>query len=101
MCLAGAVAASWSLMQEVAGSSPFTVMTKIFVTEVNEFSERKQFLALGKTQLYFCFSDEKNAVLFQKFLAFGIRCEENDISFTYVRRFDWQAFVFPIAITVH
>ena len=27
MCLAGAVVASWSLTQEVAGSSPFTVMT--------------------------------------------------------------------------
>ena len=39
MCLAGAVVASWSLTQEVAGSSPFTVMTNIFVTEFNEFSE--------------------------------------------------------------
>ena len=29
MCLAGAVVASWSLMQEVAGSIPFTVMTNI------------------------------------------------------------------------
>ena len=27
MCLAGAVVASWSLPQEGAGSSPFTVMT--------------------------------------------------------------------------
>ena len=26
-CLAGAVVASWSLPQEVAGSNPFTVMT--------------------------------------------------------------------------
>ena len=26
MCLAGAVVASWSLAQEVAGSNPFTVM---------------------------------------------------------------------------
>ena len=33
MCLAGAVVASWSLTQEVAGLSPFTVMTNIFVTE--------------------------------------------------------------------
>ena len=39
MCLAGTVAASWSLTQEVAGSSPFTVMTNIFVTEFSEFSE--------------------------------------------------------------
>ena len=39
MCLAGAVVASWSLTQEVAGSSPFTVMTNIYVTEFAEFSE--------------------------------------------------------------
>ena len=38
-CLAGAVVASWSLTQEVAGLSPFTVMTNIFVTEFSEFSE--------------------------------------------------------------
>ena len=30
MCLAGGVVASWSLTQEVAGLSPFTVMTTIF-----------------------------------------------------------------------
>ena len=39
MCLAGAVVACWSLTQEVAGSSPFTVMANIFVTEKSEFSE--------------------------------------------------------------
>ena len=39
VCLAGAVVASWSLTQEVAGSSPFTVMINIFVTEFTEFSE--------------------------------------------------------------
>ena len=39
MCLAGAVVASWSLTQEVAGSSLFTVMTNIFLTEFAEFSE--------------------------------------------------------------
>ena len=36
MCLAGAVAASLSITQEVAGSSSFTVMTNIFVTEFSE-----------------------------------------------------------------
>ena len=36
MCLAGAMVASWSVTQEVAGSSPFAVMTNIFVTEFNE-----------------------------------------------------------------
>ena len=36
MCLAGAVVASWSLTEEVAGSSPFAVMTNIFVTEFSE-----------------------------------------------------------------
>ena len=39
MCLAGAVVASWSVKQEVWGSSPFTVMTSIFVTEFAEFIE--------------------------------------------------------------
>ena len=33
MCLAGSVVASWSITQEVAGLSHFTVMTNIFVTE--------------------------------------------------------------------
>ena len=36
MCLAGTLVASWSLTQEVAGSSPFT---NIFVTEFREFTE--------------------------------------------------------------
>ena len=36
MCLAGAVAASWSLTQHMAGSNPFTMMTNIFVTEFSE-----------------------------------------------------------------
>ena len=33
MCVDGVVVASWSLTQEVAGSSLFTVMINIFVTE--------------------------------------------------------------------
>ena len=33
MCLVGAVVASWSLTQEVAGSSTFTVMTNIYFSE--------------------------------------------------------------------
>ena len=37
--LAEAVVASWFLTQEVAVSSPFTVMTNIYVTEFSEFSE--------------------------------------------------------------
>ena len=36
--LAGAVAASWSLTQEVAGLNAFTVMTNIFVIEFVEKS---------------------------------------------------------------
>ena len=39
MCLACAVVASWPLMQEVVGSSPFSVMTNIFVTELSKFRE--------------------------------------------------------------
>ena len=36
MCLGGA---SWSLTQETVGSSLFTVMTNISVTEFSEFNE--------------------------------------------------------------
>ena len=36
MCLSGTVVAFWSLTQEMAGSSPFKVMTNIFVTEFSE-----------------------------------------------------------------
>ena len=32
MCLTGTVATAWSLAQEVASSSPFTVSTNIFTT---------------------------------------------------------------------
>ena len=39
MCLAGAVAASWPLTQEVAGLNNYTVITNIFVTEFSEISE--------------------------------------------------------------
>ena len=40
MCLAGAVVASWSITQEVAGSSPFTVMTNILLlNSVKTFRE--------------------------------------------------------------
>ena len=39
MCFAGAVVASWPLMQEVAGLSPLTVITNFFVTEFRESSE--------------------------------------------------------------
>ena len=39
MCLAGAVVASWSVTQEVADSSPFNVMTNIFVTKFPKFNE--------------------------------------------------------------
>ena len=39
MCLAGTLVASWSLTQQVAGLSPFAVMTNIFVTEFAEFTE--------------------------------------------------------------
>ena len=41
MCLAGAVVAYWSLTEEVAGSSPLTVMTNIVVTEFAEKNLRK------------------------------------------------------------
>ena len=43
MCVAGDVAVSWSLTQEVASSSPFTAMTAIFL--LNSLKH------LGKTPL--------------------------------------------------
>ena len=39
MCLSGTVVAFWSLTQEVAGLSPFTTMTNIFVNKFAEFSK--------------------------------------------------------------
>ena len=36
ICLIGAIVASWSLTQEVAGSSHFTIMAHIFVAELSE-----------------------------------------------------------------
>ena len=47
MCLAGTVVISWSLTQEVAGSSPFIVMTKIFVTEFSKFSKHLEKISLN------------------------------------------------------
>ena len=47
LSLVGAVIASWSLKQEVVGSSHFTGMTNIFVTESVEFNGKK----LGKSQI--------------------------------------------------
>ena len=44
MCLAGDLVAPYSLAQEVADSSPFTVMANIFVTE---FSEHLANIAAG------------------------------------------------------
>ena len=46
--LAGAVVASWSLTQQVAGSNPFTVTTNIFslnsANSVNAFRENSNVL---------------------------------------------------------
>ena len=48
MCFAGVVVACWSLTQEMASSSPFAVMTKIFVT--TEFSELEMQFSRKKVQ---------------------------------------------------
>ena len=50
VCLAGTVVVYWSLTQEMASSSPFTVITNIFVTEfvLNLLNSVKH---LGKTNL--------------------------------------------------
>ena len=39
MYLAGTVLSSWSLTQEVAGSSPLTVMTNKLLAEFSKFSK--------------------------------------------------------------
>ena len=39
ICLADAMVESWSVTQEAVGSSPFTVLTNIFVTEFAELRE--------------------------------------------------------------
>ena len=41
MCFTGAVAAPWSVMQEMAGCSPFTVMNNIFCSELSETIKEK------------------------------------------------------------
>ena len=55
MCLAGTVGASWSLTQKMASSSPFTVMTNIFVTELSGFFSSGDFSALSIFQVYLSF----------------------------------------------
>ena len=57
ICLAGAVIACWSLTQEMASSSPFTVMTNIFVTEFAEFTET--FRKNSNARCYHLFSDSR------------------------------------------
>ena len=42
MCLTGAVVVFWSLTQEVADSSHFTIIINIFVTEFAEVIENIQ-----------------------------------------------------------
>ena len=36
MCLVDTVVASWSIVQDMTGSNPFTAMTHIFVAEFSE-----------------------------------------------------------------
>ena len=55
MCLAGAVAASWYITQHVAGSSPFTMMTNIFVTEFSQTFRENSNIIWGYSREYiFC-----------------------------------------------
>ena len=56
MCLAGTVVVSWSLIQEVAGSSPFTLMTNIFVTDFSENVQKKHPLCVS----FQCLRREQN-----------------------------------------
>ena len=52
MCLAGVLVASWSVTQEVAGLSPFTVITNIFVTEFR----KKPLMSLSNDCRYYWFT---------------------------------------------
>ena len=52
MCLVAFVVTSWSLTQEVAGLSPFTVMTNIFVTEFR----KKNLMSLSNHGRYYWFT---------------------------------------------
>ena len=56
MCLAGVVVASWPLIQEEAGLSPFTVMTNIFVTEFRETFRENSNLKHNNVNMIFIFS---------------------------------------------
>ena len=58
MCLTGTVVASWSLTQEVAGSSPFTVMTNIFVTQFAEFSETFMYVSMQEAPILITWSNK-------------------------------------------
>ena len=76
MCLAGAVIASWSLTEEVAGWSPFTVMTNIL--SLNSIKHlRKSSLSLEKIILnkeddklskYHWVSGHKNVVVIPRYV---------------------------------
>ena len=60
ICLAGTVAACWSLTQEMASSSPFTVITNIFVTEFSEtFRKNSSVTLCCLTLISFSFGFDK------------------------------------------
>ena len=53
LCLAGGVVESWSLTQEVIGSSPFTVMANCFVS-LNSLNSAKHLLKTPMSLALFC-----------------------------------------------
>ena len=61
MCLAGAVGVSWSLTQEVAGLSPFTVMTNNL--SLNSANSVKTFRENSIVLVMFTSSDAQSFVL--------------------------------------
>ena len=52
MCLAGAVVTSLSVTQELAGSSPFAVMTNIFLSMNSHFIFRKNSIAKYSSNIF-------------------------------------------------
>ena len=134
MCLAAAVVASWSLMQEVGRFEPFYCNDKYSVRTFREnwiiflpfwWKNTEKFLAFGnrcynmfhsfygfdKFGLNFLKPRNREKPCLEQFqrnlwferpqLMLNNTDTEKDISFTYVRCFDWQTFVFPIVVTAH
>ena len=73
LCLAGVLLLSWSLIQEVASSYPFTVNTSVLVTEFSEFNEniRENSVVITYVCTYFFEVQERMFLIFTAFQQTG------------------------------